>query len=421
MRLNFVREVAGNRNALLFVAVSLVAGVGGGIMSLSAVLWVWDLTGDSGMAALLGLAVFVPSLAGPAVGALVDRVPRRPLVIATPLALALLLLCLLTVHSRAQVPLLFGAMLGYGLSYVLLDAAESALLPASLPADLLAPVNGLRMSAQEGAKLIAPLAGAGLYTWLGGPVVALVAAALAGAVAVLYAVLRPAGVATSLDLTGRGRGRIRAGLAYLWRSRHLRGLTLIAATGAFASGFNTAAFYRVVTDDLSLPPRFVGVTASAQGAGSIVGGLVVGGLINRFGGPAVSRWGGLLFAGAVTLLLVPLWPVALLACGLIGIGLPWPLVVAYTAIQRDTPAGLLGRVSASAGTAIFGPIAAASPLGVLAVGVFGHRGTIAGSAVLVAAVAIAASRAAGRNHADSPRRYVDATPQGAQRPPRAAR
>jgi hypothetical protein len=54
-------------------------------------------------------------------------------------------------------------------AYVLLDAGESALLPVALPADAIGDVNGLRTSAQAGMKMIAPLAGAGLFAWRGGP------------------------------------------------------------------------------------------------------------------------------------------------------------------------------------------------------------------------------------------------------------
>ena len=118
-----------DRNTLLFVGVSLVSGFGGTAMSLAAGLWVMGLTGSSSLAAVAGACAFVPSLAGPVLGALVDRLPRRPLLVWTSLTLAGLLLLLLAVRSADQLWLLYAVMLGYGVSYVLLDAGEAAILP----------------------------------------------------------------------------------------------------------------------------------------------------------------------------------------------------------------------------------------------------------------------------------------------------
>jgi hypothetical protein len=61
----------------LLIGVSLVAGSGGTAMSLAAGVWVMALTGSSGLAALAGLCVFGPTLVGPVLGAIVDRLPTR--------------------------------------------------------------------------------------------------------------------------------------------------------------------------------------------------------------------------------------------------------------------------------------------------------------------------------------------------------
>src|SRR5690242_13749098 len=125
------------RNAALFVAISLLSGFGSTAMSLVAGIWILDLTGSSSLAGLAGLCVYAPTLIAPWLGTLVDRLPRRSLVIAVDLLLSAVLLTLLTVHSRAGTWLIFAVMLGYGFSYVLLDAGETALLPAALPAGAL--------------------------------------------------------------------------------------------------------------------------------------------------------------------------------------------------------------------------------------------------------------------------------------------
>jgi hypothetical protein len=64
------------RNAILFVAISLLSGFGSTAMSLVAGIWILDLTGSVSLAGLAGLCVYAPTLAAPWLGALVDRLPR---------------------------------------------------------------------------------------------------------------------------------------------------------------------------------------------------------------------------------------------------------------------------------------------------------------------------------------------------------
>ena len=374
------------RNAGLFVAISLLSGFGSSTMSLVAGIWILDLTGSAGRAALAGLCVYAPQLLGPWLGGLLDRLPRRPLLIGTDLLLAAALLSLLAVRGPEQTWLIFAVGLAYGISYVLLDAGESALLPAALPADDLGAVNGWRSSAQEGMKLVAPLAGAGLYAWQGGPAVAVLSAIMPVVAATLYASLRLTG--TTVAAPPRQRS-LRAGLAVLTGRRLLRRTVALAALAIAVSGFATAAQYEVVTVVLGLPATFLGILLSAQGAGSVAGGIGVGRLITRHGATAAGVAGTVLFAAGLLARCLPWWPALVAGAVLGGIGLPWALVAAVTTVQTHTPPELLGRVSATANTVMFGPIALAIPLGAAAVQL-GARVTLAVAAAACLAAAVAA-------------------------------
>jgi MFS family permease len=376
------------RNAVLFVVISLLSGFGSSTMSLVAGIWILDLTGSASLAALAGLCVYAPQLIGPWLGGLLDRVPRRPLLIATNLMLAAALLSLVAVRTSGQVWLIFGVSVTYGVSYVLLDAGETALLPSALSRQELGDVNGWRSSAQEGMKLVAPLAGAGLYAWRGGAAVAVLSAAMPILVAALYAALR----LTSTPPPGESvpeRG-LRAGLAVLAGHRTLRITVALAAISIAMAGFTTAPLYEVVTVDLGLASTFLGVLLSAQGAGSIVGGLVVGRVIAWRGPTVVGVAGTVLFAAGVLARCLPWWPGMVAGAVLAGIGLPWTLVAGVTAVQTHSPPALLGRVAASANTAMFGPIALAIPLGSAAVQLGGRPALLAAAAVCLTAAAVAA-------------------------------
>ncbi|PZW00065.1 Predicted arabinose efflux permease, MFS family [Micromonospora phaseoli] len=375
------------RNAVLFVAVSLLAGFGGSAMALVAGIWLLDLTGSPGLAALAGLCVYAPTLAGPWLGILVDRLPRRPLVIATNLTLTATLPTLLAVRSPAQAWLLLCVSTVYGVAYVLVDAGESALLPAALsPADL-RHVNGARASAQEGVKLVAPLAGAGLYAWQGGHVVALLAAVLPALAAVGYAALR---LTRRPPAAHRPRG-VRAGFAVLSGAASIRVPVGLAAVTIGMSGFTTAAGYAVVTDVLGRPATVLGVLLSAQGAGSLVGGLIVGRLLARYPPTAVGVAGTVLFAASCLIRCLPWWPGVVAASVVAGVGLPWALVAAVTAVQTHSPDALLGRVAATANTIMFGPIVVTTAVGSAAV-LLGARPPLA----LAATVCLIAGALGGR-------------------------
>ncbi|EWM63161.1 LigA protein, partial [Micromonospora sp. M42] len=329
------------RNAVLFVAVSLLSGLGGSAMALVSGIWILDLTGSTGLAALAGLCVYAPTLAGPWLGGLLDRVPRRPLVVGVNLALAAALLSLLAVRGPGQAWLIYDVSLAYGIGYVLVDAGETALLPAALPPARLADVNGWRSSAQEGVKLVAPLAGAGLYAWRGGHVVAVLAAVVPVLVAALYGALRLARAA-SAPPTAPAVG-LRAGLTALLARRAVRVPVALAAASIAMSGFTTAALYDVVVTGLGLPSTFLGVLAGAQGGGSLLAGLVVGRLVRRHGEITVGVAGAVLFAAGCLGRCLPWWPGTVAASVVIGVGLPWTLVAAVTAVQTYTPREMLGR------------------------------------------------------------------------------
>ncbi|MFG2099819.1 MFS transporter [Micromonospora echinaurantiaca] len=375
------------RNAGLFVAISLLSGFGSTAMALVVGIWILDLTGSTSLAALAGLCVYAPVLAGPWLGALLDRVPRRPLVIAVNLALAAVLLSLLAVRGPGQTWLLFAVSCAYGLSYVLIDAGETALLPAALSPAELGDVNGWRSSAQEGMKLVAPAVGAGLYTWHGGHAVAVLSAAMPVLVAALYLAVRL--VHTPPDPPARRQGGLRAGLAVLAGQRATRVPVALAAVSIAMSGLTTAALYAIVVTELDLPATFLGVLVSAQGAGSLVGGLIVGRLIARRGPVAVAVAGTVLFAAGCLARCLPWWPVTVVASVVAGVGLPWTLVAAVTAVQTHTPAAMLGRVAGTANTAMFGPIAVAIPLGSAAVHLGGRPPLIAAAVICLISAAVA--------------------------------
>ncbi|GAX50476.1 MFS transporter [Streptomyces olivochromogenes] len=348
-----VTRVLGDRNAGLYLAGVVVSGFGSSAMWLVSGIWVKDLTGSNGLAALCVFALWAPTLVGPVLGVLADRTRRRPLLIAVNLALAALLPTLFAVTTRGRLWILFTVLLIYGAAGVVHDAAESALVATAVDRHLLGDFNGLRMTAAEGMKLLAPLTGAGLYAAYGGARVAVLDAVTFALAAGLYALLRVRETPPVPDPSA-WRARTAAGIRHLRHHPELRPLILAAATTMLFAGLNGATVY-AVAEGLGHSPAYVGLLYVAQGVGSVLIGLVSGPLLRRLGERRFAAYGIVLTAVAVALRAVPSDAVALVCGAAIGFGLPCVLIAAYTAVQRETPAPLLGRTSATANTLMYAP------------------------------------------------------------------
>ncbi|MFI5885888.1 MFS transporter [Streptomyces sp. NPDC051554] len=348
-----VTRILRDRNAGLYFVGLVVSAFGSSAMNLAAGVWVKDLTGSNGLAALCVFAIWAPALFGPALGTIADRVRRKPLLIRTNLGLAALLLTLFAVHSRADLWLLFVVLFVYGTAVVVQDPAESALLTAAVDRDLLGDFNGLRMTAVEGMKLVAPLTGAGLYAVFGGSAVGFLDAVTFALAAGLWLLVRVHEERPKRP-AGTWRTQTAEGVRELWGHPLLRPLVLAGGAMMFLASLSSSTTYALV-DALGHAPTYTGVLYTAQGIGSVAVGLVSGPALRRLGERRFGAAGIALTAVAVAARAVPSDPVVLASSVAIGLGLPCALIAAFTAVQREVPGPLLGRASATANTLIFTP------------------------------------------------------------------
>ncbi|MFJ4836974.1 MFS transporter [Streptomyces sp. NPDC088746] len=389
--------VVRDRTARLCLTGLLVSGFGTSAMWLTAGVWVKSLTGSDSLAALTVCAMWAPVLVGPSLGAVADLVPRRLLLITVNLVMAGLMASLLLVGPDHRIGALFAVLLAYGVSGVLLDAAEAALVARAVDARLLGDFNGLRTTVNEGMKLLAPLAGAGLFARYGAvPVVVLdaVTFALAALVFARLRVREPAGAARKRAR----RGGTAAGIRLLRGSPALRPLVYAGALTMLLAGLNGAAVYAVV-ETLGRPPAYAGVLYAFQGAGSVAVGLLAGPLLRRMPERGFAGAGIAVFAVAVGARALGGDAVALAASAAIGAGLPCVLIAAMTAVQRETPDAVLGRTAAAANSLMTVPNALALAGGAGLVAVVDVRLLLAltGLAGLVTAARLGSGRGVSRS------------------------
>ncbi|MGY1527296.1 MFS transporter [Streptomyces sp. MN3] len=400
-------RVLRDRTAGRCLTAVMVSGFGTSALWLASGVWVKDLTGSDGLAALCLLAMWAPTLAGPVLGTLADRYRRRPLLIVLSLSMAALLLTLCAVDGPEELWLLYAVLFVYGAAGTVHDAAESALVAGAVDGSLLGDFNGLRMTAGEGMKLLAPLAGAGLFTAYGGSGVAVLDAASFLAAALVYMSLRVREERPDRAREG-GRGATAEGARHLWGDTVLRPLVLAGGVTMLCAGMCGALTYAVV-EDLGHSPAYAGVLYAVQGAGSVTVGLLSGLGLRRLGARRFAAYGIALLAVAVALRAVPYDPVAWASAAAIGVGLPAALIAVLTEVQRRTPGPLLGRVTATADTLVYTPNVIGLAAGAVTVGLLGPRAQLSGlgvvlgvtAAVLLAQRPASADRTAARSASDA--------------------
>jgi MFS family permease len=406
-----MRRLLAIRDARLYLAGQTLSLVGDTSLWLALGIWAKTLTGSSGAAGLVFLAFTAPQLLGPLSGVLVDRVRRRPLLLAVNLLTAVAVLPLLLVRDAGDVWILYAVMVLYGFSYTLLAPAQSALLATLLPDELLGRGNAALQTVREGLRLVAPLAGAGLFTWLGGSAVAALDAGTFLAAAIALALMRVDEPPPARAPEGRW-AELSAGVRRLGHDPALRSLTTAAVLCAVAFGFAESLVFAVVDDGLGRPPSFIGVILGAQGVGAILAGLAAPRALDRLGEVAVFRLGLALSAVGLLVFAAPVVGGVLAAAGVFGAGLPWVVVGSATLIQRSSPLHLQGRVFAAFEWCFGIPQTASIALGAVLVGVVPFRELLAATALLtVLAVAVARAPREARR-APRPRREPAATAPG---------
>ncbi|MDX6442898.1 MAG: hypothetical protein QOE43_2627 [Gaiellaceae bacterium] len=309
-------------------------------------IWAKVLTGSNAQAGLVFFAFALAGLVAPLGGLVVDRVRKRPLMIATHIALAAVICSLLFVHDSGDMWLLYTVTVLYGLGGDIFAAARTAMLKAMVPDELLGDANGALQSIREGLRIVAPLAGAGIFAAFGGPAVALVDAATFLASAATLVALRftepPRAVKEQHFLR-----EVSMGFTHIARTRLLRQLTIGVAAAMLVVGFAETLLFAMASA-LDRSPSFIGVMGTCQGVGAIAGGIVSGRLMRKLGELRLAGVGLLLFGVGDALWLVPRLSVVLPAMAVAGLGIVWAIVALGTAYQRYSPGELQGRVSAAA-------------------------------------------------------------------------
>ena len=309
------------------------------------------------MGLLAGLGSASVLIFGLTAGVFVDRMRRRPILIATDLGRAALL-CSVPIaaayHVLGMAQLYILAALA-GVLTVFFDVAYQSYLPSLVQRDQLFEGNTKLMITSTAAEVVGPATTGLLVQLITAPIAMLLDAASFVFSALMMILIRrhdPAPDRTAHEEQHVWRESL-AGVRFIAGEPVLRALAFRSVMMFFFAGFLGTLYVIYAIQTLHLHPATLGVTIAMGGIGGIVGSLIAGPLTRRIGlGPAF------IYAAAIHGLAVFLFPLAggseiramlfLMATQLFGDCALTVYFINETSLRQTiAPARVLGRVNAA--------------------------------------------------------------------------
>lgn len=345
-----------------FWTAAVLVNVGDGIRLAAFPLLAASLTDSAAWVSLVTAASTVPWLvAGLAAGSLADRRGARGLVVTADTLRIVVLAGLTTLVAvgAASVALVAVAALLLGVAETLRDTAAQTVIPRLVPAVLLERANG-RLVAGEvaGNEFVGPLLGGLLFGV--GAAVPFVANSAATALAVMAVLSIPAAVLNLRTEPSDGAepkvgAGVRAALSWLVGQNALRMLVIAGLGVAVADSAWFAVFVLYTEQTLQLGSVGFGALLAVGAVGGIAGAVIADKAVAGRRHRLVLAVAMLLAAATPVLLIVlPTVPGAVVVVVTTSGAFGLFNVVAVSLRQRLVPERLLGRITATWRTVVYG-------------------------------------------------------------------
>lgn len=322
----------------------LISNLGDTLHYIALVIWVLQRTGSSLVVAGAVFFEVVPViLLAPIAGVVIDRFPRKLVLVVSDILRALLVLALLLTtevwHIYVIITLLTSAATFF-------NPAVSATLPTLLDEKDLLAANSVSWSTGRFVQIVGAALAAGLIALIGAEA-AFVFNAGTFLVSALLLLLLP--VPPGRRVASRGwRGFLadaREGLRFARHDHFVSRLMLVQALASLSVGATSALLVVLAQEHYRLPPGGFGSFILAIGAGALFGPFLLG-LLGRdyhhprwLFGPYVVRGVGDVLLGVTTFV-----PFAWLLLFIYGLNTSSGMVVYQTWVQRQVPDAVRGRV-----------------------------------------------------------------------------
>ncbi len=347
------------------------------------------------VAALAGMTFLPWLLLGLVIGVWVDRLPRKPVMLAS-LVVRVLVLGLLPLgywFGFLSTPLLFGTAFVAGVTSVFFQLADAALVQQAVTPNELMEGNGLI----TGSGAAADAAGRSVAGWLtssagaSNSLLVQVATSIVSLVAVqrldVKEVVQP-------QSDRRILREMYDGLRYTFSTGPLRAILFNAALWNLGGNIVASLLVLLVLRTIGESEVWLGLLLAAASLGGAVGGVTANALGERFGSGPLWRWSMVpgVLGYASLLILTPGWGMTwgIIGMFVMGASVAWNIVVGSSFRQRVCPPGMMGRLGAASRTVSWGMLALASLIaGILAETVGIREGILIGVVIACGAPLVA--------------------------------
>jgi MFS family permease len=314
----------------------------------------WNL--GVGALAAISIARAAPFvILAPVAGVWVDRLPRKPLMIACDLARAVAMLGLVWAPNIIAAIVILVIAESFSVFFV---PARQASIREVVPDESLLAANSLTALSTQITKVIGPAIGGALVA-IGGPRAAFYVdsatfVASAVCISLIQGLTSPAPEQDE-EQESSFWSEFTAGLSFIYHRRVLA-VAVTCATAAIFLIFTFDALGALALKDLGLDPALVGLAVAFVGLGTAIGAVLIGQMGKRINPIALMAVGVVVVGSMVAVV------GAAIMARVTGLGIAWlpvwlilglaaaGLFVPYSYIlQRETPRELLGRVFATSG------------------------------------------------------------------------
>lgn len=261
----------------------LVSMTGSGMTRFALTIWVYEQTGSATALAVVAIFSFAPAIIlSPIAGAIVDRVSRKKVMIASDFAAGLSTVALLVLYSTGLLQIWHLWAAGFFAS-----AFESFQFPAYSSAITMmidkkhyTRANSMLTMVGSASLIIAPIAAGALYYTVGIHRIMLIdIATFVFAIAMLLLVLIPNPPQTAVGRASRGTlfQESLFGFRYIFSNPSLLGLLLIFFATNLTFGLVMILFAPMILSRTGNNTVTLGTTQMMFGIGGVVGGLVIAG------------------------------------------------------------------------------------------------------------------------------------------------
>jgi MFS family permease len=331
---------------VLFWIARLCSTMGYQMLALTIGWQVYEITNSAFDLGLVGLIQFVPAVVLTLlIGHAADRYDRR-LIVRAAQCIHVLAAVMITAALLAGVltrDLLFGAVFLIGCARAFELPTAHSLVPALVPAPMIARAVAAWTSANQVAVICGPALGGLIYT---------ISPKLVGALCIVF-------FSTSITLISFVRAKgpaaerepptfasVLAGLEYIRTRRRLLGVITLDLFVVLLGGV-TALLPIYARDILSVGPIGLGLLRSAPAAGALITSIVLSHYpVERYIGIKMFAVVAIYGLATITFGLSTWFPLSLLVLAALGASDALSVVIRFSLVQIETPDDKRGRVSA---------------------------------------------------------------------------